>query len=153
MDDPCNLERFVVAQSAVFDDVRSQLREGRKKSHWMWFVFPQLEGLGVSQTARAVAISGLAEPRAYLAHPVLGPRLRECCALVNRVEGRSAHEIFGDPDDMKFRSCLTLFAAAAPGEEVFAQALEKYFGGERDGRTTGRLGRGEHRPGKTAAAG
>jgi uncharacterized protein (DUF1810 family) len=135
MDDPYNLKRFVVAQFAVFDDVRSELREGRKKSHWMWFVFPQLKGLGASETARTFAISGLEEARAYLTHPVLGPRLRECCELVNRVEGRSAHEIFGDPDDMKFRSCLTLFAAAAPAEALFTQGLEKYFRGEQDERT------------------
>jgi uncharacterized protein (DUF1810 family) len=140
MDDPHNLQRFVAAQFTVFEQVRSELREGRKKSHWMWFVFPQLRGLGVSQTARMFAISGLDEARAYLAHPVLGARLRECCELVNRVEGRSAHEIFGDPDDMKLRSCLTLFAAAAPEEKLFAQALEKYFGGEPDGRTVAGLG-------------
>lgn len=140
MDDPYNLKRFVVAQFAIFDDVRSELGEGRKKSHWMWFVFPQLKGLGVGDTARAFAISGLDEARAYLAHPVLGARLRECCALVNRLQGRSAHEIFGEPDDMKLRSCLTLFAAAAPEEAVFAQALEKYFGGEGDRRTVAGLG-------------
>lgn len=140
MDDPYNLMRFVVAQLTSFNDAVSELREGRKKSHWMWFIFPQLEGLGSSAAARAFAISGLDEARAYLAHPVLGARLRECCALVNRVEGRSAHEIFGDPDDMKFRSCLTLFAAAAPEEKLFAQALEKYFGGERDARTVAGLG-------------
>lgn len=138
MDDPYNLRRFVVAQSTIFEQVRSELREGRKKSHWMWFVFPQLKGLGASETARAFAISGLDEARAYLDHPVLGARLRECCALVNRIEGRSAHEIFGDPDDLKFRSCLTLFAAAAPSEEIFAQALGKYFGGEPDPRSIAR---------------
>jgi uncharacterized protein (DUF1810 family) len=135
MDDPYNLNRFVVAQFAVFDDVRSELREGRKKSHWMWFVFPQLKGLGASQTARAFAISGLEEARACLAHPVLGARLRECCELVKRLQGLSAHQIFSAPDEMKFRSCLTLFAAAAPREQVFARALEKYFEGEGDRRT------------------
>jgi uncharacterized protein (DUF1810 family) len=132
MDDPYNLKRFVVAQFAAIDDVRSELREGRKKSHWMWFVFPQLRGLGASETARMFAISRLEEARAYLAHPVLGPRLRECNELLIRLQGRSAREIFGSPDDMKFRSCLTLFAAAAPDEAVFEQALRKYFGGERD---------------------
>jgi len=132
MDDPYNLQRFVNAQLPVFEQARSELRAGRKRSHWMWFVFPQLKGLGRSETARAFAISGLEEARAYLAHPVLGARLRECCRLVNLVEGRSAHQIFGDPDDLKFHSCLTLFAAAAPEEEVFRQALRKYFGGQGD---------------------
>ena len=136
MDDPYNLNRFVVAQSRVFDDVHSELREGRKRSHWMWFVFPQLKGLGLSETARFYAISGLDEARAYLAHPVLGARLRECCALINGVQGRSARDIFGDIDATKLRSCLTLFAAAAPDEAIFAQPLDKYFGGERDSRTT-----------------
>jgi len=132
MDDPYNLQRFVNAQLPVFEQARSELRAGRKRSHWMWFVFPQLKGLGRSETTRAFAISGLEEARAYLAHPVLGARLRECCRLVNLVEGRSAHQIFGDPDDLKFHSCLTLFAAAAPEEEVFRQALRKYFGGQGD---------------------
>ena len=132
MDDPYNLQRFVNAQFPVFEQACSELREGRKRSHWMWFVFPQLKGLGYSETARAFAISGLEEARAYLAHPILGARLRECCRLVNLVEGRSAHQIFGDPDDLKFHSCLTLFAAAAPEEEVFGQALRKYFGGQGD---------------------
>jgi uncharacterized protein (DUF1810 family) len=140
VDDPYDLRRFVVAQSAIFEQARSELRAGRKQTHWMWFVFPQFKGLGASETARAFAISGLDEARAYLAHPVLGARLRECCALVNRIEGRSAHEIFGDPDDMKFRSCLTLFAVAAPKEAVFAQALARYFGGEPDPRTMAGLG-------------
>jgi uncharacterized protein (DUF1810 family) len=139
MDDRYNLERFVAAQFAVFDDIRSELREGRKKSHWMWFAFPQLKGLGTSETARTFAISGLEEARAYLAHPVLGPRLRECCELLIRLQGLSAHQIFGDPDHMKFGSSLTLFAAAAPDEAVFARALQKYFGGERDQLTTERL--------------
>jgi len=139
MDDPYNLKRFVVAQFPIFDQARSELREGRKKSHWMWFVFPQLKGLGTSEAARVYAISGLEEARAYLAHPVLGPRLRECCELLIRLHGLSAHRIFGDPDDMKFRSSLTLFAAAAPDEAVFEQALRKYFRGERDSRTTERL--------------
>jgi uncharacterized protein (DUF1810 family) len=135
MDDPHNLQRFVIAQFPVFEQACSELREGRKRGHWMWFVFPQLKGLGYSETARAFAISGLEEARAYLAHPVLGARLRECCRLVNLVQGRSAHQIFGDPDDLKFHSCLTLFAAAAPDDEVFRQALQKYFGGELDALT------------------
>jgi uncharacterized protein (DUF1810 family) len=132
VDDPHNLQRFVAAQLPVYEQACSELREGRKRSHWMWFVFPQLKGLGYSETARKFAISGLDEARAYLAHPILGARLRECCRLVNLVEGRSARQIFGDPDDLKFHSSLTLFAAAAPEEEVFRQALRKYFGGEGD---------------------
>ena len=139
MDDPYNLKRFVNAQAAVFEQACSELRAGRKRSHWMWFVFPQIAGLGRSETARTFAIASMEEARAYLAHPVLGPRLRECCRLVDRVEGRSAHQIFGDPDDMKFHSCLTLFATVAPDEAVFAEALQKHFGGERNSPTLARL--------------
>jgi uncharacterized protein (DUF1810 family) len=130
--DPFNLQRFVAAQEGVYEAVRAELRAGRKRSHWMWFVFPQREGLGVSAMAQRYAITSLDEARAYLAHPVLGPRLRECADLVNHVEGRSLYEIFGDPDRMKFRSCMTLFERAAPDEPVFARALEKYCGGARD---------------------
>jgi uncharacterized protein (DUF1810 family) len=130
--DPFNLQRFVAAQEGVYDAVRAELRAGRKRSHWMWFVFPQREGLGVSAMAQLYAIGSLDEARAYLAHPVLGPRLRECTDLVNRIEGRSLYEIFGDPDWMKFRSCMTLFERAAPDEPVFARALDKYCGGARD---------------------
>ena len=136
MDDPYILKRFLSAQSGAYAQARAELREGRKRSHWMWFVFPQIGGLGRSETARTFAISGAAEARAYL---VLGPRLRECCRLVNNVEGRSAHQIFGHPDDVKFRSCLTLFATAAPDEAIFGEGLNKYFGGERDSATLARL--------------
>jgi uncharacterized protein (DUF1810 family) len=134
-DDPYDLRRFVEAQAPVYHDVLAELRAGRKQSHWMWFVFPQIAGLGRSGTARFYAISALAEVRAYLDHPVLGVRLRECTELVLAVEGRSAHEIFGSPDDLKFRSSMTLFAEAAPGEALFRYALERYFGGETDQRT------------------
>jgi uncharacterized protein (DUF1810 family) len=133
--DPFDLQRFVTAQAPVIDDVLAELGAGRKRSHWMWFVFPQLRGLGMSSMAQHYGIASLEEARAYLAHPLLGPRLRECCALALRVEGRSAHEILGSPDDLKFRSCLTLFELAAPGEPLFRQALDQYYGGEPDPRT------------------
>src|SRR3954447_15929466 len=127
MSDPFDLERFVQAQDPVLAQVRRELGEGRKRSHWMWFVFPQLRGLGHSAMAQHYGLGGIEEARAYLAHPVLGPRLLDCTALVNRVEGRTAHDIFGTPDDMKFRSSMTLFAAARPEEAAFRTALERYF--------------------------
>ena len=130
-----DLERFVLAQAPVIDAVYGELRSGRKRSHWMWFVFPQLAALGVSATAKRFGISSLAEARAYLAHPVLGPRLRECCALVLAVQGRSIEEIFGHPDDLKFRSCVTLFQRAAPDDALFLQCLAKYYGGVPDARS------------------
>ncbi len=134
-----DLGRFVEAQAPVYDRVLAELRAGRKRSHWMWFVFPQIAGLGHSGMARRYAISSLEEAKAYLAHPVLGARLRECAALVNAVQGSSIGDIFGDPDDMKFRSCMTLFARAdAPGS-VFDKALGKYFGGEADALTLEKL--------------
>ena len=135
MDDPFDLQRFVDAQFGVYDDACDELRAGRKASHWMWFVFPQLRGLGHSAMAQRYGIASLDEARAYLAHPVLGPRLRECTRLVLQVKGRTIHEIFGSPDDFKFRSCMTLFGFAAPDEDGFARALDKYFGGEPDPRT------------------
>jgi uncharacterized protein (DUF1810 family) len=138
-DDPYNLSRFVEAQEPVFASVLSELRAGRKRSHWMWFVFPQIRGLGHSSTAEYYGIRSLAEAEAYLKHPVLGPRLIECCRLVNLIEGRSASEIFGYPDDLKFRSSITLFARAAPVEKVFADALDKYFAGAPDAATLARL--------------
>ncbi len=134
-----DLGRFVAAQEASHVAAVSELKAGRKQTHWMWYVFPQITGLGQSDMARRYAISGLNEARAYLAHDVLGPRLRHCTQLVVDLEGRSAHEIFGSPDDMKFRSCVTLFAEAAAGETVFASALAKYFGGEADRMTLERL--------------
>jgi uncharacterized protein (DUF1810 family) len=132
MDDPFDLQRFVAAQDRVYDAVRAELTHGRKQSHWMWFIFPQVAGLGHSPMARRYAISSLEEAGAYLEHPVLGPRLRECTQLMLNVEGRPALAILGSPDDVKFRSCMTLFAHAAPGEPLFRQALEKYSDGEED---------------------
>jgi uncharacterized protein (DUF1810 family) len=140
MNDAHDLERFVEAQTHCYPRVLEELAAGEKASHWMWFIFPQLRGLGMSSTARRFGLSGLEEARAYLAHPLLGARLRECTRLVLAVEGRSAHEIFGSPDDLKLRSCLTLFAqaaapSAAPDTRVFGEALAKYYGGEPDPRT------------------
>ncbi len=132
MDDPHSLERFVAAQASVYFTVLAELRAGRKRSHWMWFIFPQLAGLGRSAIARQYAIASLDEATAYLAHPVLGTRLRECSALMARIDGRSAHDILGDPDDMKFHSSMTLFAQAAPLEPVFRECLHKFFGGVAD---------------------
>ena len=140
MSDPHDLQRFVDAQGGVIEAVRAELRAGRKRSHWMWFVFPQLKGLGMSSTARFYGIGSLEEARAYLAHPVLGARLRECCALMLAVPRKSAHEILGSPDDLKFRSCLTLFSLAAPEEAVFREGLERFYGGEPDARTVARCG-------------
>ena len=135
-----DLERFVLAQAPVMTQVRTELKAGRKTTHWMWFVFPQLAGLGFSHRARFYAIASLDEARAYIAHPVLGPRLVGCTELVNAVEGRSAHDIFGSPDDLKFHSSMTLFALAAPDEVAFGTALERYFGGRQDERTLDLLG-------------
>ena len=134
-DDPYDLQRFVDAQEPVLDRVRAELGRGRKTSHWMWFVFPQVAGLGSSSTAQHYAISGLDEARAYLAHPVLGPRLRECAGLAAAAPGRSAADVFGYPDDLKLRSSMTLFARAAPDEPVFTAVLDRYFDGESDPRT------------------
>ena len=135
-----DLQRFVDAQAPVYEGVRAELRRGRKTSHWMWFVFPQLARLGRSATAQHYAIASLDEARAYLRHAVLGPRLVECTRLVNAVAGRSAGEIFGGPDDLKFRSSMTLFSRANPAEPVFSEALEKFFGGAADPRTLELLG-------------
>ena len=135
--DSYNLERFVVAQDPLLAQVCAELADGRKRSHWMWFIFPQLRGLGSSPTARHFAISSLGEARAYLAHPLLGERLRECTRLVNGVAGSTAERIFGYPDYLKFRSCMTLFAHAAGDppaatDRIFGEALARYFGGEPD---------------------
>jgi uncharacterized protein (DUF1810 family) len=138
-DDPFDLQRFVAAQAPVYERVRAELKNGRKHSHWMWFIFPQIAGLGHSAMAQRYAISSLGEAEAYLKHPVLGARLRECTRLVLQVDGRSANEILGSPDDMKFHSCLTLFARAAPDEELFNAALDKYFDGRDDALTITRL--------------
>jgi uncharacterized protein (DUF1810 family) len=133
--DPFDLARFVDAQAGSYDDALAEIRTGNKRSHWMWYVFPQCAGLGVSATSKRYAIRSVAEARAYLAHPVLGPRLTKCAAALLDIEGRSATAIFGSPDDMKLRSCATLFAAVSPPDSVFARLLGKYFGGERDERT------------------
>lgn len=136
---PYALEHFVAAQKAVFHDARSELLNGRKRTHWMWFVFPQIAGLGSSCMAKKYAISSLDEARRYLAHPILGPRLIECTQIVNAIEGRSLDEIFGFPDNLKFRSSMTLFARATADEPVFREALDKYCGGEPDPATLERL--------------
>ena len=133
------LQRFVDAQHPVYEDVCKELRAGRKQSHWMWFIFPQIKGLGHSVMARKFAISSLAEAKAYLAHPVLGARLRECSRLVAVVDGRSIDEIFGAPDNLKFRSSMTLFAQATSDNQVFNDCLLKYFGGEPDPSTLAQL--------------
>jgi uncharacterized protein (DUF1810 family) len=139
MGDPYNLARFVDAQKFTFEQACAELRAGAKRGHWMWFVFPQIEGLGHSETARRFAISCRDEAEAYLNHPILGPRLRECAKLVNGVNGRSAREIFGYPDDLKFHSSMTLFASVASDNAVFAKALQKYFAGRRDRLTMERI--------------
>jgi len=125
--DPFDLQRFVDAQDPIFGRVLTELRRGRKTTHWMWYIFPQRRGLGQSPMSERYGISSEEEAQAYLRHPILGPRLRECVAIVNGIEGHSAHDIFGYPDDLKFRSCLNLFSAAAPDDEVFSMALRKYF--------------------------
>jgi uncharacterized protein (DUF1810 family) len=136
--DPYDLDRFVQAQATDYDQALSELREGHKTSHWMWYIFPQIEGLGLSPMSRQYSIKSGAEARAYLDHPILGPRLRECATVVYNIVGRSAFEIFGAPDDMKLRSCATLFAAVSGGG-VFEQLLRKYFDGQRDEKTLRRL--------------
>jgi uncharacterized protein (DUF1810 family) len=139
VNDPYDLQRFVDAQNPVFEQVCSELRAGRKKGHWMWFVFPQLKGLGHSWMASKFGISSRGEAEAYLRHSILGPRLKECTRLVNLVEGLSIEQIFGYPDNLKFRSSMTLFAHVASDEEIFKDALQKYFGGQPDGLTLDRL--------------
>lgn len=140
MHDPYNLQRFIDAQAPVIEQVRSELGSGRKASHWMWFVFPQIAGLGGSEMSRRFAISSLAEAAAYAMHPALGDRLRECTQLVNLVQGRSARQILGSPDDMKFHSSMTLFARATAENEAFEAALRKYFAGQPDRLTLEKLG-------------
>ncbi len=129
---PFNLQRFVEAQDPVFAEVCAELRSGRKQSHWMWFIFPQIEGLGHSSLARKFAVSGLPEAEAYLNHELLGPRLRDCTRLVTAVQGRSILNILGAPDHLKFRSSMTLFSHATSDNQEFTAALAKYFGGEPD---------------------
>ena len=132
--------RFVDAQAPVYPQVHSELQAGRKRSHWMWFIFPQIAGLGSSPTARHFALSGMEEATAYLAHPLLGPRLRECTTLVNAHPGRAPRDIFPYPDDLKFHSSVTLFAAADPGNTLFRTALDTFFAGHRDDQTLTLLG-------------
>lgn len=133
--DPYGLSRFVDAQEAVYDAALGEIRGGRKRSHWMWFIFPQLEGLGFSPTARRFAIRNLDEARSYLEHPLLGPRLHDCALALLALRGHSATDIFGFPDDHKLRSSMTLFALVAPADAPFQRVLDRYFGGERDPRT------------------
>jgi len=139
VDDRFQLQRFVDAQEPEYETVLVELRAGRKRGHWMWFIFPQIVGLGRSAMAQRFALSSLEEASAYLAHPVLGRRLRECAMLVAGISGRSITEIFGHPDDMKFRSSMTLFARAASDEPIFATCLRQYFGGEPDPQTLANL--------------
>ena len=135
MEDRFNLERFVSAQVDVFPQVLAELRAGQKRSHWIWFIFPQMKGLGRSPQAEYYGIGSLEEAAAYLKHPILGVRLEECTVLVNLVKGRTINQILGFPDDLKFRSSITLFARAAGESSVFEDALKKYFGGELDPKT------------------
>jgi len=141
-DDPDDLNRFVRAQEPDYETALSEIRGGRKQSHWMWYIFPQLDGLAASSSSKYYAIKGVAEARAYLDHQVLGPRLLECAGAVLQVEGRSVTEIFGSPDDVKLRSCATLFACVSPQGSVFDRLLDKYYRSERDPRTLQLLGRG-----------
>src|SRR2546421_12541701 len=140
-DDPYDLQRFVTAQDAggTYRQALAELRAGRKTSHWMWFVFPQIAGLGYSPTARAYAITSLSEARAYLAHPVLGPRLAECAAILAGLPGRTAEQVFGEVDALKLRSSMTLFMHADPGQPVFGRVLEQYFDGIPDSATEQRI--------------
>ena len=133
--DPFNMDRFVRAQDGVYDIALAEIEDGHKSTHWMWFIFPQIAGLGFSETSRRYAIASREEAKAYLRHPVLGPRLLRCAQAALRVEGLSANEMFGSPDDMKLRSCATLFAAVSPPGSVFARIIGKYFGGHPDPRT------------------
>jgi uncharacterized protein (DUF1810 family) len=142
MNDPYKLQRFIDAQQQMFERACRELRQGRKQSHWMWFIFPQIKGLGSSEMARTFAISSREEAEAYLAHPILGSRLRECSQLVDDLQGRTVDDIFAYPDNMKFRSSMTLFslvAPVAPDDGIFQRCLEKYFDGEPDPATLAAL--------------
>jgi uncharacterized protein (DUF1810 family) len=138
--DPYNLERFVSAQETVYENVLAELRKGRKQTHWMWFIFPQIEGLGHSPISKYYSVRNRHEAQQYLDHPILGTRLLECTKIILAVSGRSAVEIFGSPDDLKLKSSMTLFASLTDSDSVFRQALEKYFEGERDHKTLEILG-------------
>lgn len=139
MKDPHNLQRFVDAQNPVFDEVCAELRAGRKRTHWMWFIFPQLKGLGHSEAAVHFAIHSRQEAEAYLQHSILGPRLKTCTQLVDGVENRSIEQIFGYPDDLKFHSSMTLFATVTADNQIFRESLDKYFDGQLDPLTADRL--------------
>ena len=138
--DPYDLARFVLAQEVDYAQALSEIRSGRKRSHWMWFIFPQFVGLASSSMSTEYAINNLAQAEAYLRHPVLGPRLLESCEAVLGIVGRSAFEVFGSPDDMKLRSCATLFARVSPAGSVFERVLDRYFDGEPDDKTLRLLG-------------
>lgn len=140
--DPHDLNRFVQAQAADYSQALSEIRAGRKRSHWMWYIFPQFDGLGFSSTSRRYAIKSIAEAKAFLQHPVLGPRLVECCETVVGVNGRSAYDMFDSPDDMKLRSCATLFARVSASDSVFEDLLGKFFDGVPDERTLQLIGAG-----------
>jgi uncharacterized protein (DUF1810 family) len=142
VDDQYDLSRFVQAQADDYERALQEIRDGRKCTHWMWYIFPQLDGLAFSSTAKYYAIKSLGEARAYLAHPVLGPRLQECAEAACEVEGHSAREIFGSPDDLKLRSSATLFASVSPPGSVFERLLSKYYGSIRDEKTLRLLGMG-----------
>jgi uncharacterized protein (DUF1810 family) len=139
--DPHDLGRFVDAQAGDYERALGEIQSGRKRSHWMWYIFPQIDGLGFSSMSRRYAIKSIAEARAYLDHPVLGRRLVECCDAALSVEGRSAHEIFGSPDDLKLKSCATLFASVSPPDSVFARLLDTYYKGQRDAKTLQLIGK------------
>jgi uncharacterized protein (DUF1810 family) len=138
--DPFDLKRFLQAQECVYTQALSEVRDGRKRSHWMWYIFPQYDGLGLSSTSTRYAIKSVAEAEAYLRHPILGPRLVECCEAAISVEGLSATEVFGSPDDMKLRSCATLFASVSSAGSVFERLLDRYFQGARDNTTLRLIG-------------
>jgi uncharacterized protein (DUF1810 family) len=140
MADPYDLNRFLSAQEGDYERALGEIKNGRKRTHWMWYIFPQYDGLAFSSTSKFYAIKSLEEARAYLAHPVLGPRLRECAEAAVGVEGRSAGEIFGSPDDLKLKSCATLFACVSPPDSVFHRLLARYYGGQRDEKTLRLLG-------------
>jgi uncharacterized protein (DUF1810 family) len=139
-DDPFLLSRFVQAQQANYEQALAEIKKGQKRSHWIWYVFPQFDGLAFSSTSKLYAIKSLDEARAYLAHPLLGPRLLACAEAVLGIDGRSATQIFGSPDDMKLKSCATLFACVSPVGSVFHRLLAKYYQGDADARTLGLLG-------------
>src|SRR5262249_34554461 len=132
LNDPWDLNRFVEAQRGDYERALNELEAGRKRTHWIWYIFPQLDGLGSSWMSKRYAIRSLDEAKAYLEHPILGPRLIDCAEAVLRVEGRSARDIFGSPDDLKLRSCATLFAAVSPHGSLFQKLLDKYYDGDRD---------------------